>query len=843
MSDAELIVPSGIPQFTGNVDTLVADAKTMTSDAKLFRDSGASVHSTFQGLQACYKAPEAEKLFATTAPVATKASAFASDLEKVSGALSTYASEIRPLAKKLGDLKDEAIAFVKSVEGDDHWRRDQKKVDHNNNLWRSVNATVSAFTDAERSCHDKIVALVGGEKLIADDGSHKPNMYGYKASDLDHAEQTPWGSLAEREYTGIAWLGHQIKSFVWDGFIVDGVWGTIKGLGTLVGTDGWDKAGQAWTGLAKLATGLVITASPLGAAYWLAPEDKLPSWLRDSRTAMKETGKALVAYDQWGKNPARAAGGVTFNVLTTVFTGGSGAAAKGGAVAKTVGALGKVAKVVDPMTYVGKAGKFAFVKVGDLMSGLKNLRVGSTVHLAEGTFKIMDDAGAAALPKRPAGLPESAVPFLDLKNKVVYLDKESGKFFNEHGKELAPPKKEPSAAERAAEAPKAHEPQSHATVPEHEQVPVTSGARTGGDASAGHGGGHTRTSGHGPGGGEHIPGGRNSGHEVPGSRHDAPSTGKGGHGAEGHGGPGHGDSRPPSGDHGEPRHTNDGSRDSGPHHDGHDAGREPEHGTPGREGHDTPGHGDGEGRPDHETPGRDGHDGGGDHDRSGEHPHDGPEGSKPESGWGGAGWVEVPTNAEDLAVHNAAAKYYEHVRGTPNSYDLPRIAEHTGVDQSVLTKVKTHLFRAQHEVAMGPGPENVKRGAFTPYPHIVELWKGATEGTLTKAQKTRFRQLMAHEYVESQLMKAGMPYVSPNPGAWLPDGVGGWDKARMTPGSVLDFGAHEVAPKEIGGGLKHWKRSLGLKIPSVTIARDLSNLDEIVKSAKEQLNKKGWNLK
>ncbi len=37
------------------------------------------------------------------------------------------------------------------------------------------------------------------------------------------------------------------------------------------------------------------------------PEDKLPSYLRDSRNTVKEAGKALVAWDQWGDNPARAA--------------------------------------------------------------------------------------------------------------------------------------------------------------------------------------------------------------------------------------------------------------------------------------------------------------------------------------------------------------------------------------------------------------------------------------------------------------------------------------------------------------------------------------------------------
>ncbi|MEU5048293.1 hypothetical protein [Streptomyces sp. NPDC021096] len=238
------------------------------------------MHSTFQGLSACYKAPEADKLFATTQPVETKSDAFADDLEKVTAALSAYAGEVKPLVKRLENLKSDAIDFVSSVEGDDDWRKDKKKVDRNNELVRGVNAAVSAFQAAERTCHDKIVALVGGKPLVVDDGSHKPNMYGYKANDLNHAEKLPWGSMAQREYTGLRWLGHQIKSFVWDGFVVDGIWGTIKGLGTLVGTEGWDKAGQAWTGLAKLSTGLVISTTPLAAAYWMAPEKKLPKWLR-----------------------------------------------------------------------------------------------------------------------------------------------------------------------------------------------------------------------------------------------------------------------------------------------------------------------------------------------------------------------------------------------------------------------------------------------------------------------------------------------------------------------------------------------------------------------------------
>jgi len=195
----------------------------------------------------------------------------------------------------------------------------------------------------------------------------------------------------EKERHGLDWLGHQVWEFG-TGFVVDGVWGTIRGLGTLVGVDGWDAAGEAWKGLGKLATGVLITAVPVvGVAYWTMPEDKLPSYLRDSRNTVKEAGKALVAWDQWGENPARASGAVTFNVLTTVFTGGAGAAAKGGAVARTVGALGRTARLVDPMTYLGKAARFGTVKVTDLFAGLRGVHAGAYDDILSGAGRVQPD--------------------------------------------------------------------------------------------------------------------------------------------------------------------------------------------------------------------------------------------------------------------------------------------------------------------------------------------------------------------------------------------------------------------------------------------------------------------
>ncbi|MGW2256156.1 hypothetical protein ACWCXH_39390, partial [Kitasatospora sp. NPDC001660] len=203
----------------------------------------------------------------------------------------------------------------------------------------------------------------------------------------------------------------------------------------LVGTDGWDACKQAWVGLAKLGTALAITSMPgVGPAFWSMPDKDLPSWLRESRTTAKEAGKALLAWDQWGSNPSRAAGAVTFNVLTTVFTGGEGAAAEGagkaGAISKTLSVAGKVGKAIDPMTYVFKGAGFGISKVSDVMKGLKgitdfkmpSINLDKALSLPEGAVKLPD--GTIHLPKDVA-VPEGAIKTADggikLPEKTVEL--------------------------------------------------------------------------------------------------------------------------------------------------------------------------------------------------------------------------------------------------------------------------------------------------------------------------------------------------------------------------------------------------------------------------------------
>jgi hypothetical protein len=415
-----VIKPEAIPQFTGDLGQLEKDYAGLKADAGHIRGTGSDVHTQFQGLSAYYIAPEAEKLFDSTKPVQDRADTFGDDLEKVSTALSDYATEVRPLVTKLAQLKTDATNFVNKVKDDDDWEYDEDKIDEHNQLRDDVTNTVAAFWAAERTCHNKITALFGGTQMVAGDGSDRKDQYGFNADDLKNAK-LPWGDPMEEKHH--VWeVGHWVKSFVWDGLIVDGIWGTIKGLGTLVGFGGWDAMGQAWKGLAQLATGLAISTIP-GAStlFWTLPDDKLPSWLRDSRTAMKETGKALVAWDEWGKNPGRAAGAVTFNVLTTVFTGGAGGAAAGagkaGAVAKVLSVAGKAGKVIDPMTYIAKGAGAGISKIGDIAKGLKgigNIEIpklpDDAIVLPEGSLKLPD--GAIHLPEG-AAIPDGAVKLPD----------------------------------------------------------------------------------------------------------------------------------------------------------------------------------------------------------------------------------------------------------------------------------------------------------------------------------------------------------------------------------------------------------------------------------------------
>ncbi|MER5968660.1 hypothetical protein ABT112_02760 [Streptomyces sp. NPDC002055] len=356
-----MIEPGGIYQFTGNLEQLEKDVSALRSNAIGIRNGGLHVHSRFQMLEAHYKAPEADQLLASTLPVSQKADAFATDLEAVADALDTYAYEVRPLVKRLAQLKADALAFVDSVEGKDDWTEDEDKVDRHQKLLDGVNSAVTAFQEAERRAASKISALVGGPKFVVDDGSHTQNrkevMYGYGLDVLGQAKELPWGSPVAQTYDALD-IGHHLKSFFWDGIVVDNIVAGVQGLGRLVGIGG--SASDAWSQLGDIAGGVgQYTAAPYEALMELAlgeaPED--PDVTRQKEAA-REFGKALVAWDMWGENPTRASATVAFNALT-FGAGPLAIAAKGGkagTAAKTAATAAKVGEYIEPLSAAFKIG-------------------------------------------------------------------------------------------------------------------------------------------------------------------------------------------------------------------------------------------------------------------------------------------------------------------------------------------------------------------------------------------------------------------------------------------------------------------------------------------------------
>ncbi len=154
--------------------------------------------------------------------------------------------------------------------------------------------------------------------------------------------------------------------------------------------------------------------------------------------------------------------------------------------------------------------------------------------------------------------------------------------------------------------------------------------------------------------------------------------------------------------------------------------------------------------------------------------------------------------------------------------DIPKVAERLGVPNDVVAQMHKHMFRTEHNVAVGPN--QFAKGLFTPYDDVADLWQKAAMGTNTAEEAAGLRRLIAHEYVESRLMERGLPYRSPDPGAWI-QADAKWNNFP----TQQHFGAHDLAPLVAADRppFAHWP-NLFPDLPSVDLLPDLSNLDKIV---------------
>ncbi|MDK0521069.1 hypothetical protein [Streptomyces sp. ML-6] len=70
MSGPGPVDPVGIPVFTGDLALLDTQVTALSGHGARIAEAAGDVHRSFGGLSAFYRAPEAERLFATTGPVA-----------------------------------------------------------------------------------------------------------------------------------------------------------------------------------------------------------------------------------------------------------------------------------------------------------------------------------------------------------------------------------------------------------------------------------------------------------------------------------------------------------------------------------------------------------------------------------------------------------------------------------------------------------------------------------------------------------------------------------------------------------------------------------------------------
>ncbi|MFF3546867.1 hypothetical protein ACFYXD_34135 [Streptomyces platensis] len=800
--------PADVPVFTGDLDVLESKVKALSRGGSKVERAGSDVHKSFGGLAAFYKAPEAEQLFGVTKPVEDTAHDLGADMRVITKALGTYAREITPLIAKFKQLKKEAADFQANEAAEDDWSEDGDLTDENLARRNKIAEVWTAFQEAERNCHAKIVGLVNGKALHVIDATHKTG-YGYRAEDLKQAKSLPWGDAVEESIPG--W---QVWEHAWEfgkGFVVDGAGAGVEALKTLFGGYGGDAAGEAWLGLAKLSTGITITTGLpfLAGAYFTTPGHMLPSWLRESRTAMLETGKAFVAWDQWGSNNSRAAGAVTFNVLSAVITRGGGSAVAGAgkaaAAAKAISVGSKVAQALDPMTYVAKGAGVGLSKLRGVMAGLKDAGHLATPNISDGAYSLPEGAhkmpdGTIQLPK-DAAIPEGATRLsggrIKLPEDTVTLPPDTvknpldgpGKYMGSDGSLY---REDGSLLQKGDAAKKENVPNSKAgadnprteTPAHHEQrVPVGVGARgddftrvgseTSGPARVSDNAGHGST---GP--GDNTPTGRAGDHNAPSGRADNMST----------------NSHTPGGSRGSAHTPNTGELDNSTSR----VGQTTESGGTGNSGH---GAGDGPSTP-HQGDGPSGAGGG----------HDLPDGSDvvtapPEHfASDGVPYVDEP--------QPKAGEAYDAIRA--NEGDTVPIAENTGIAKDVLDRVKQHLFFTVHQdFPVGPG--QVRNGRVAPMTHIADLWQRAERGELDEAGQVAFRRLMIHEGVESVLMTEGMPYRAMN---YDSDGVNWFTREH--------YGAHEVSPHETHINPYVAWRKLGMEPPPFEVKPDLSNLDDLI---------------
>lgn len=358
----EPINAAGIPGANLRPDMVEIAATEMSAIGDKVGTQAATVVTTWQRLSAVYEAPEAGTLFGVMDPVKTHGETFDTNIGKVSAALHTYAAEVEPIKAELARIKTEAESFLGSIAGGVEkktysragvhtstieWHEDQDSVDANNALWQRVADQVELLMAAERKCANAIYDIIGFPHIEA---ATEANPNGYGVEDIPEGTETPWGTTVERSES----CGEKfVTDTLWEGVVVNGIWGTVEGLGSLVlgynpQTGEWfsgDTYAAAWSNLGMLAVGLSI---PVWAHPLVANMDgPVGDFLQRGQQTLLNAGKGIVAWDKWEDDPWTAAGEAGFNVASILVPVGAATAPVRASASTAAAALRATARVLN----------------------------------------------------------------------------------------------------------------------------------------------------------------------------------------------------------------------------------------------------------------------------------------------------------------------------------------------------------------------------------------------------------------------------------------------------------------------------------------------------------------
>ena len=349
---------------------VLANAAGLETQAKEIRTQGAkisttatTIHKEWQKLAAHFKSPDTATLTAALKPGITDGDSVKTDAETVAKALEAYAKTERTLQARKTTLLTDIANFDKSIEGDDEWKKDEDKVKAQQALVGRMNQLAADHTAAEITCQNAIAAIYGGVRYRQQgaDGGEAPNgeqHYGYTKEVLDSAAgagDLPWAKVAEWDKPWYRDVWDGVKSFgsgLWES-----VKGTVTGLKAMLNPFDWKTFSSTWKGVGTLALDVAVATSPVATVL-------MPERAKESRTRLKQVGTALLNVEEWKRNPAKAAGMLTGDVLQTLIpgVGGGRAVVVAGRASRVVGRAGQVATKLGASERVVKTSTDAVTK-------------------------------------------------------------------------------------------------------------------------------------------------------------------------------------------------------------------------------------------------------------------------------------------------------------------------------------------------------------------------------------------------------------------------------------------------------------------------------------------------